>query len=314
MIIENAKYSIDRFSPNDLCIFAIGYERRSYYLLDSLIEQKKPFKSLVFAFDDYQNYDHTRSRIDRLKEEGQPVIFENYSSCKDVQSRIIAAIKEEMSCNDSVTVHIDYSSMPRSWYCRLPIVLEHFIRPTDTVYFWYSEGEYPSSYEEYPSAGIDSFSFFSGKPSLQIESSRIHILGLGYDAIRSQAIISITDPDYLIACFAYSPKREVFSTNLKTVNSPILSRAAMVLCLHLNDFSFMISKLCETANELLSTGDVIFIPDGPKPLIFAMSLIPDLIKKNGVSCLHVSRNSNSFEAVDVAPTKTIYGFFVRKSS
>lgn len=61
---------------------------------------------------------------------------------------------------DSITVHIDYSSMPRSWYCKLPILLEKIIRKTDKIYFWYTEGDYPASHEEYPSSGIDAFSFF----------------------------------------------------------------------------------------------------------------------------------------------------------
>ena len=83
------------------------------------------------------------------------------------------------------------------------------------------------------------------------------------------------------------------------------------MALRLDDFSFMISKLRDLANELLSTGDVILVPDGPKPLIFAMSLIPDLLNKNGLTCLHISRNSD-FSVVDVTATGTINGFSIQK--
>lgn len=228
-----------------------------------------------------------------------------------MQEKILDLIADRIEQKDSATVHIDYSSMPRNWYCRLPALLKTIIRPTDKVYFWYAEGEYPSSHEEYPSSGIDSFSFFSGKPSLQIENNRIHVIALSYDVIRTQAILSITDPSYLVACYAYTAEREDFLENLKQVNEPILPRAAMSVALQIEDFEFMVSKLCDTANELLPIGDVILIPDGPKPLIFALSLVPDLIGKQGVTCLHITRNNEHFESVDDIPTGTVHGFLIQ---
>lgn len=308
MIIENAEYRKDCFDVSDLYIFAVGYEHRSYYLYDQLKSVLGRLEPIIFAFDDYHNFEHTRDRVEKFEKDGIHVNKQSYFEYQAVQEVIVNAIKAEITSKDSITVHIDYSSMPRSWYCQLPILLESIIRDVDKIYFWYAEGEYPSSYEEYPSAGIDAFSFFSGKPSLQIENNRIHVLALGYDAIRTQAIVSITDPDYLALCYAYNPDREGFSESIQQVNHDILARAAISLSLRLNDFSFMVAKLRETANELLSTGDVILIPDGPKPLIFAISLIPDLLNKNGLSCLHVARNSSHFEAIDVIPTGVLYGF------
>ncbi len=75
----------------------------------------------------------------------------------------------------------------------------------------------------------------------------------------------------------------------------------------------MVSKLSEIATEFLLLGNVILIPDGPKPLIFAISLIPDILCKSGLTCLHISRNSEYFEAVDVTATGTVYGFSIRIS-
>ena len=86
----------------------------------------------------------------------------------------------------------------------------------------------------------------------------------------------------------------------------------MTIALHLNDFEFMVSKMCETANELLPSGDIILIPDGPKPLIFAMSLVPLMIEKNGITCLHITRNKDHFEAVDVYATGVVCGFIIKK--
>lgn len=309
MIIKNACYDKDDFCDDHYYIFSIGYEHRSFFLYDELATHITACNSMIFTFSDYEQYPHALKKIKEIKKNNLEIIIENYSS-NDVQRRIVDQIKNLMSQSDAVTIHIDYSSMPRSWYCKLPIILKTILRHEDKIFFWYSEGEYPTSYEEYPSSGIDAFSFFSGKPSLQIENNRLHVIALGFDSIRTQAILSITDPDYLVACYAYDPIRKGFQESIKNINEHILSRAAMTLALHLDNFSFMVSKLCETANELLPAGDVIFIPDGPKPLIFAISLVPDLVKKVGVTCLHVSRNIENFKAVDVTPTGTVYGFSI----
>lgn len=311
MIINNAEFSPQLINGDDLLVFSIGYEHRSYYIYDKIISLCSSIIPMVFVFDDYTKYPHAQKKVDEIKKGNGQVYFYGYTDHQEIQKKIIDAVKKRVSESDKATIHIDYSAMPRSWYCKLPFLLERIIREQDRVYFWYSEGKYPPLYKEYPSAGIDSFSSFSGKPSLQIDNNRIHVLGLGYDAIRSQAILSITDPDYLVACYAYNPKRDGFLDSIINVNNLIVSRAAMTIALHVDDFSFMVSKLCETANELLPLGDVILIPDGPKPLIFAFSLVSDLLKKSGLTCLHILRNSKHFEAVDVEATGIVHGFSIQ---
>ena len=41
-----------------------------------------------------------------------------------------------------------------------------------------------------------------------------------------------------------------------------------------------------------------------------MSLVPTLLEKVGVTCLHVSRNNDLYNAVNVEATEKIYGFTV----
>jgi len=311
IFIENTAYIKEHFNESDLYIFAIGYEHRSYYFYDQVLLKLNSLNTLLFVFDDYEDYNYASRKISEIKKCNCKIERVHYSDHQDVQKKIIKTIVDMIATNDSITVHIDYSSMPRSWYCRLPILLKDVLRENDRVHFWYSEGQYPESREEYPSAGIEDFSFFSGKPSLQIDNSRVHILALGYDVVRTEAIVSITDPSVLVACYAYNPVRQERQERIKIVNNHLLSRAAMSLALRLDDFSFMVSKMCDTANELLATGDVILIPDGPKPLIFAISLVPDLLNKPGITCLHVARNKMHFKPVDVTPTGVIYGFSIR---
>ena len=158
MIIENAEYNkaclnliICTFLLLGMNIDHITFMTSSYQVCAN---------SRQSFFDDYKNYEHTRDKIEELEKDGRPIYIESYFNYESVQEKIVSEIKNAMADNDSITVHIDYSSMPRSWYCKLPILLQGIIREVDNVYFWYCEGEYPSSYEEYSSAGICFFIFF----------------------------------------------------------------------------------------------------------------------------------------------------------
>ncbi|MCR5540684.1 MAG: hypothetical protein K6F71_07695 [Ruminococcus sp.] len=310
MIIGNEKFDIHAFNNDDVFIFSIGYEHRSCFLYNKIKSCISPEKIIVIAFDDYEKYPFVVDTINEITAKDGTVIINSYSDYENFHRKVIEEIVKKRTNDYSNKIHIDYSSMPRSWYCKLPILLKETLCKDDVLSFWYTEGEYPSSYEKYPSAGIDSFSLFSGTPSLRVDNKRIHILGLGYDIIRSQAILSITDPSFLVSCYAYNPSRTGFLDSIKSVNNPIFSRSAISIGFHIDDFKFMISKLCETANELLPSGDVILIPDGPKPLIFAMSLVTVLMENSGLTCLHISRNSKYFEIVDVESTGNVYGFSI----
>lgn len=231
-----------------------------------------------------------------------------YQDSATVLTTIKSVLQKKIEEKESISISIDYSSMPRSWYSRLPGILQSILRPQDIVYFWYSEGNYPSIYSEYPTAGLDKmFDHFSGKASL-LPTKRAHIFALSYDTVRTQGIIDKLEPEYIIVCEAHDPLRSDIQQNIINANENLMSQAAMVVSLDLSDFSFMISKLRELANELSKTSDVILVPDGPKPLILAMSQIPDLLKTPGITCIHANRNFEKFTPFDVTASGTIIGF------
>ena len=306
----NRNFDKKCLNQNDIFICAFGYECRSMALYQKIKPVISTSNILAFVFDDYKKYDYIANQIDEVISDKDIIIEKvKYESAIDVCNSIKNMIQTKMQKEESITVHIDYSSMPRKWYCQLPLLLRHNLREKDRVFFWYVTGAYPVDYEVYPSAGIDSFSVL-GKPSLRIGTKRMHVVGLSYDAVRTSAMISILDPDSYITCNAYNRDNKEISDNVRLVNEQVISRANMEISLQIDDFSFMISKLCEIANEFLPLGDVILVPDGPKPLIFAMSMIPLLLGKPGVTCLHVSRNKEYYSAVNVDPTDKIYGFSV----
>ena len=306
----NQIFTEDLLGINDVFICAFGYEERSLALYNKIKEKVASNNILAFVFNDYQKYTYIAPQIDSIIAERRINIEQvNYDDYAIIHDKIEEIVKDRIRDNVEVTIHIDYSSMPRRWYYDLPILIKNFLRETDKLYFWYITGIYPGDYEAYPSAGIDSFSVF-GKPSLRVGAKRLHIVGLSYDAIRTSALISILDPDSYVTCNAYNKNNSEINENVHLVNSRVISMATMEISLQIDDFSFMIAKLCEVVREFLPLGDVILVPDGPKPLIFAMSLVPLLINKAGITCLHVSRNKDFYNAVNVKPTDFIYGFSV----
>ena len=86
-------------------------------------------------------------------------------------------------------------------------------------------------------------------------------------------------------------------------NKEIMNESYMNLSLDVTDVEFMIAKISGIINEIYSIAqsDIVLVPDGPKPLIFTMSMIPWIIGKPGISCLHIIRNNNIFKPNNVKP-------------
>lgn len=302
---QKVDLDFDNIKKTDIFICAVGYEIRSQFLLNKIKDKIEMDNILVLFFEDYETYPHVKTYRGSLDE--KITRSENkYDGGDNVQKTIVEFINEHLV--DGGTVHIDYSSMPRNWYYQLPLnteLLKH------RVNYWYVSGKYPMSYEVYPSAGIEGYSVI-GRPSLRMKHKRLHVIGLGYDTVRTKALISILDPDMYSVCAAFETSNQEISDNLHLANSQIISQAISKVSLQMDDFSFMVAKLCEIAIEFLPLGDVVFVPDGPKPLIMAMSLVPLILKREGISCLHVSRNNQCYEPVMVEASNTILGFEVKE--
>lgn len=311
MKFENKLFEINNIADTDLFICAIGYEDRSHFLYDKIKDKIIHENILVFYFDDYIQFSGAREIIDSLNHRDKITSIEmKYSEGDRVQEEILRFIRNKIKKGFIGSVHIDYSSMPRAWYYRLPIITRAAPYNRVEISFWYNTGEYPNDYEGYPSAGVDSYSVI-GKSSLRITPKRLHVIALSLDNIRTKALISIMDPDSYITCNAYLSSNKTIGENVRKVNNQIILQAVTEVSFLIDDFSFMVAKLCEIAHEYLGLGDVIFVPDGPKPLIFAMSLVPQLINKEGVMCLNASRNERCYKPVNVKSAGKIIGFSVK---
>ena len=305
MNVKNQTFNIDNINKEDIFICAIGYEERSYYLYDKINSIVSDPNKLVINYVDYDMTEKTKKRMTKIKENSAVSVCEyEYHDTENAITNILEFVKARTMTAKSV-IHVDYTSMPRSWFCRLALELQK--EQNCTSFFWYIEGKYPDDYTQYPGAGIDQFMLFSGKPTLRIDK-RFHVFGLSYDNLRTQAMISILDPESYIACYASSSNGKSIKKNLKVINEQIISQSRMSVALYIEDFESMIQKLREIVLDFVAIGDIVLVPDGPKPLIMAMSLIPDIVNIPGVSCLHVSRNKTFFKPIDVTAVDSVIGF------
>lgn len=294
-----------------LVIAVSGYEARSIHWISKTLEILPKSEKIQYSVAGFSKYNNilSRPKNDNFYESNhiltQPLPSDEWNDFERAIQPEIDRIKEKAK-EDPIEIHVDYSCMPRRWYCRLPFLIEKQLRPVDFAYFWYSPGEYPET--EYPTAAVEDFHIFSGKPNLNPDF-RTHIFGLGFDRIRSQAIWSVIDPENLI-CFYTDPGTvHGYVERVKKDNKEILLAANYIFSVPMQDFVGTLSKLVGIVREFSNVGDVILVPDGPKPLILASSLIPSFLNTNGIVCFHVTRRKmHEYKPIEVDPAGEPYGF------
>lgn len=299
----DTKFDESNVDLDDFFICTIGFEERSAYLLNIFIDRLNVNNILVFCFKDLINKDRISKIVNSLVSLGVQVRYVNYEDADLVYNDICSFLLQNN--RNKHRIYIDYSAMPRTWYSKLPVNLASEGLLIDYLYV---KGDYEKDERDYPCAGIDSFSII-GTPSLR-NSNRLHVIGIGYDSTRTTGLISILDPDAFCICSAHHSQDDEMEKKVQNANKAIVSQALFTTSLFIDDFSYMIAKLCELAYEYSGLGDVIFVPDGPKPLIMAMSLIPQIVDKEGVMCIHISRNINGYEFVNTKATDIVLSFRV----
>jgi hypothetical protein len=306
MRIRNRTYQ--ELTKSDVLICALGYESRSWFLLEQNFDTRTKENTLIFCFEKHKN---VHALLNKIASKQIRVVESNYSDVNHAKQQLENFLQTISCQQEKLKIHFDYSSMPRSWYCSFPFVTSESFELGEEVLFWYVSGDYPDTYTNYPSAGIESISVFSGLALPAVDIKRFHMVGLGYDNIRTETVISITEPESLIACYAYNPKNSETKESAYKANKRVIDRALISVALPTDNFRGSVDMLCELVYNFLRDGQVILVPDGPKPLIMAMSLVPHIINKNGLTCLHISRNSNHYSKIDVKPRESeIYGFQV----
>ena len=299
-------------SVQRIFIATSGYEKRGRHWASKVLDVlpgDSSAKWLVIAFTDCET-DLSRSANNTFYRDHNIVTSSCYSREKDIFLELVRETvlrNVEAADNNLIEVHVDYSCMPRIWYCNLPKLLEPILRTQDRVFFWYSIGDY-SDIAELPTAGIDDFSIFAGKATLGA-AFRTHLFGLGFDRIRSQSLLSVLDPQSLVCFYAGPYGGQDYHERIEKIHSELLSQTNYECSLPLDDFHYSFSKLSAIVKEFHNYGDIILVPDGPKPLIFISSLIPLFLEESGILCFHVTRRMDSnLQITDIPPAGPILGF------
>lgn len=301
-------FDINSINDDDLFICSVGHEERSYFLLEKIRKKIDADNILVFKFDRLIHKVENKSMYEEICIDSFNTVSINYNEYEMFLEKVFEFISNKRK--QMTRVYIDYSFMPRMFYCNLPFGIKEKFDDMK-VYFLYSEGSYEDNYLEYPCAGIDSLIPYSGKASLRCNLKRTHIFSLSYDAIRTEGLLSMLDPESIITCSAYDPEYADVYNNISNVNKSIISRSKSTISFHIDNFSFMVAKICEVATEHLPIGDVVIIPDGPKPLIFALSIAgKSLSHKHGITCMQIIRNNLDDSIVDVKPNGKVISFSI----
>ena len=309
--VFDVTFNLCEVNNEDLFICSVGYEERSYYLLNQFRSRVLSENILVFSFDELVAKTAKKNRIFDAKLNELLLFPSLYSDTENFISKVNKFVSSKLELNKIINVYIDYSYMPRMWYCNLPSLQSNY-KESINIIFLYTEGIYPPEYCEYPTAGIGSLIPFCGMPSLRTHLKRSHIVSLSYDVIRTEGLLSMLDPESIITCNAYDPDDRKVYENILEINESIISRADYSLTFHLDNFSFIVAKICEVINENLPLGDVVLIPDGPKPLIFALSLSAKLLEeKKGLICMQILRSNCEDPVVEVLPKEKVLAFSIQ---
>jgi hypothetical protein len=312
MNIDLTKIEYSANQEISLFICAIGFEERSSYLIKELSDSSSINYSntLCFYFVDNRNEISNQNFSDVMEKGIKPKDI-NKDNINELLTEIKDKISELSIHSESLKIHIDYSSMPRAWYANLFVHITNELRVNDTLTFWYSHGDYDEDEKHCTTAGADDFVIFSGKASIR-PGNRSHILGLGYDKTKSDAIRTVVDPSTLIVCYTYPEDNDKILDTIHGVHEQMLNSAAMSISLPIENFNFIVKRINEIVLDQLDKGDVILIPDGPKPLIMACSIIPELLNKIGVVCFHIKSHNANFTPVNIRPTGSVSGFVINR--
>ncbi len=288
-----------------LFVFTCGYEERSLSQFLHLQNQVIPgeINYLCFSFTSYKNKGSRPKNEECLVQHKISPIELNTTDSESVWHHLNDYFSDKL--NGDAQVYIDYSSMPRNWYCMLAKKLV-FGELGQTAVMIYSHGKY--SDENYPCVGYGEFYKSSGRPDINA-TREVNIFGLGFDSIRTHGIWTFLDPQLSISIIARSPENKRHLQRVKDENPEILAASSGVYEVDIHKFDSMLASLIDLSRKYREFGDVALVPDGPKAMVIAMYLVPFYLKEKGVYCWHVGHvKPDNYEPIDIQASGEYFGF------
>jgi hypothetical protein len=303
--LDSVRTKIDASSSSVLFVFSSGYEKRSLFQYN-LFKNFLPSDRTIFLCFGFASYKESGSRPENdleLQRDGvTPVEIEasDFQGAWDNLDSTLSGLDRE-----STLIIIDYSSMPRNWYCTLGIKMAQGEIGSD-VTFLYTPGKYSET--EYPCVGYGEFQKFSGRPNIT-RTRETNIFGLGFDSTRTYGIWTYLDPTSSVAVLGRAPHNSEHCDRVYRENPEIIASSERLYEIRLDSFKDTLAALIDIARSYSSFSDVALVPDGPKPLIMAMSLVPLYLNRSGVYCWHVGHvKPTGYEPIDIESSDDVFGF------
>lgn len=134
---------------------------------------------------------------------------------------------------------------------------------------------------------------------------------MGFDSIRTHGIWNYLDPQLSVTVIAKSPNNKEHCDRVRKENPEILSASESVFEVNIDQFSSTLSTLIDISRKYSTYGDISLVPDGPKPLVLAMSLVPFYLDTKGVYCWHVGHvKPDEYEPIDIKCSGEFFGFSI----
>jgi hypothetical protein len=215
----------------------------------------------------------------------------------DEDAAIYSLLRELNVPGDSVSVHVDYSSMSRLWYNAILNWAQFQETYTSvTVDFTYAVGTYTGDFQPFMIRDIMPLRGCEARP--RHGAKTISIFGLGYDGTVALSLVERLEPDVILAFYA-APGADLSSAKEAARRNEqfLKTYARSVICAPLSSIAVSVRLLEELALPNLGTHNVAFIPLGPKPHVLA-SMLAARVYAGDLSCLRVT--GGRLHPVDVA--------------
>ena len=194
----------------DLSIFSISNEARTMKLINDLKQNNcKIGRILLFGVRELnQNEEYLKYKqifFDKYSSEIEHYCYSKSQNDTDFIKTIINIINR---INGSkVKILIDYSVMPRNWFCKIPLVLKAFSNKNKNIQVYFSYTPMNYKIEHFPHIYINNFSSNCLQlGNIQDYKPKLVLLGLGFDfsgasallqKIESEAIVFYTQPAFI---------------------------------------------------------------------------------------------------------------------
>ncbi len=251
----------------DLIITASGYERRSTYMVEKFNPEAEVKVALAFKENEKKAY---RKQNDVFfQKNGYRFFYAESLQCTDIFAFLgnIFEMQSSGKPKSEFRMLVDYSSMSKTWYATLINYLLSAELPYDRVeiYFSYSPSLFSVPKKPKPVKYIGPL--LHNNTRLVSKKPVALIMGLGYEAGRTQSIISALHPIESYAFFPDPAFDEGYVSSVYQQNEQFLKKLPVenLIRYPVADLEGLRKELTSLLLKLRLNYRVVIAPIGPKP-------------------------------------------------